>query len=172
VIARNLIHQGARPEMIDYIVRRYVEINNARIHAAQIKKYGMELYQLSDEILALEKEVRAKGATALELAIVHGRYIYDNPQWMIDVLPLLVHVHAKFYDMVEDGRGGYTDPNVDTEGAVRVLRDGGYGGYLSSEYEGPFITAMYGGLDSVPFLDECEAVSRHQLLLKSILDEK
>jgi hypothetical protein len=31
---------------------------------------------------------------------------------------------------------------------------------------------MFGGLDSVPFLDECEAVSRHQRLLKSILGEK
>lgn len=172
VITKNLIKQGANPEIVDYIVKRYIEINDARIHAAQVKKYGMEMLQVSSEMKALEEEVRKMGGKELEIFLVNGRYNYDNPQWMVEVLPLIVHVHAKFYDMIEDGKGGYTDPNIDTEGAVRVLRDGGYDGYLSSEYEAPFIAAMAGGMEPAEFLDECESVRRHQILLKSIIDKK
>ncbi len=172
VLTQNLINRGAKPEIVDYIVKRYVEIHEARFNATEVKKYGMELLQINDEMRVLEEEVKKMGGGQFEVAIVRGRYNYDNPQWMLDVLPLIIHVHAKFYDMVEDGKGGYTDPNVDTERAVRVLRDGGYDGYLTSEYEGPFITSMFGGLHGLEFLDECEAVRRHQVFLKSILDAK
>lgn len=172
IMTRNLIRQGANPEIVEYIVKRYIEINDARIHATQIKKYGMEMMQISDEMRALEDEVKKMGATEKEISLIYGRYNYDDPKWMVEVLPLIVHVHAKFYDMVEDGNGGYTDPNVDTEGAVRVLRDAGYDGYLSSEYEAPFYTYMYGGMDPIDILDEREAVRRHQILLRKILSEK
>lgn len=172
VLCDNLIHQGANPEIVNYIVKRYSEIMDARINAAIVKKFGMELLKVSDEINALAEEVRKMGAAEKEIQIIYGRYCYDNPQWMVDVLPLIVHVHAKFYDMVEDGKGGYTDPNIDTERAVRVLRDGGYDGYLSSEYEGPFIETLFGGLDPLPLIGENESVRRHQLFLRSILDEK
>lgn len=170
VLTENLIRRGANRAIIDYIVKRYQEIHSARIHATEVKKYGMELYQINDEIMALEEEVKRMGATEMELLVIRGRYNYDDPRWMADVLPLIVHVHGKFYDMVEDGRGGYTDPNVDTETAVRVLRDAGYDGTISSEYEAPFITTMFGGLDPLPYLDECEAVRRHQHLLHSMVD--
>lgn len=47
-------------------------------------------------------------------------------------LPRTVHVHAKLYDVDEEGR----DRRLDWERIMRILTDGGYRGFLSIEYEG------------------------------------
>ncbi|MGB6894787.1 MAG: sugar phosphate isomerase/epimerase family protein [Dehalococcoidia bacterium] len=47
-------------------------------------------------------------------------------------LPHAVHVHAKLYDVDEEGR----DRRLDWERIMRILTDGGYRGFLSIEYEG------------------------------------
>jgi sugar phosphate isomerase/epimerase len=56
-----------------------------------------------------------------------------DPADLADVMPYIVHVHAKFWDMTDE----LTDPHVPYEAVVRALVDGGYRGSLSSEYEGP-----------------------------------
>ncbi len=55
-----------------------------------------------------------------------------DPRDMLAIMPHVFHVHAKFWDMNED----LTDPHVPWESIIPVLREGGYAGYLSSEYEG------------------------------------
>jgi sugar phosphate isomerase/epimerase len=55
-----------------------------------------------------------------------------DPRDMLAIMPHVFHVHAKFWDMSED----LTDPHVPWESIIPVLREGGYSGYLSSEYEG------------------------------------
>jgi len=47
-------------------------------------------------------------------------------------LPHAVKVHAKFYDVDEEGR----DRRLDWERIMRILTEGGYRGFLSIEYEG------------------------------------
>lgn len=52
-----------------------------------------------------------------------------------DLLPIMdhvVHIHAKFWDMTED----IQDPHIPWEPIIDVLRESGFSGYLSSEYEG------------------------------------
>ena len=41
-------------------------------------------------------------------------------------------MHAKFTDMNDD----HTEPHIPWESIIPVLREGGFRGYLSSEYEG------------------------------------
>lgn len=172
VLTNNFIKNGAKPEIVEFIVKRYIEMQQERISATQIKKHGMEVLTPTKEMMSLADEVIKMGGSHWELLLLRGPYSYDNPDWMVEVLPLIVHVHGKFYDMVDDGNGGYTDPNVDTENVVRVLRDNGYNEYISSEYEAYRLTAMFGGMDPLPYLEECEAVRRHQILLKRIIDEQ
>lgn len=54
------------------------------------------------------------------------------PEEWLDIMPQIFHVHAKFYDIDENG----DEPAMDIPRIVRQFVEGGYRGYLSSEWEG------------------------------------
>nr|7DNM_A Chain A, AP_endonuc_2 domain-containing protein [Arthrobacter globiformis NBRC 12137]7DNM_P Chain P, AP_endonuc_2 domain-containing protein [Arthrobacter globiformis NBRC 12137]7DNN_A Chain A, AP_endonuc_2 domain-containing protein [Arthrobacter globiformis NBRC 12137]7DNN_P Chain P, AP_endonuc_2 domain-containing protein [Arthrobacter globiformis NBRC 12137] len=54
------------------------------------------------------------------------------PEEWLDIMPQIFHVHAKFYDIDENGN----EPAMDIPRIVRQFVKGGYRGYLSSEWEG------------------------------------
>jgi sugar phosphate isomerase/epimerase len=76
------------------------------------------------------------GDPSPELAAQVGREMSkpmnEDPADLVDLLPYVFHVHAKFWDMNDD----LTDPHVPYDAIVKVLAEGGYEGSLSSEYEG------------------------------------
>ena len=56
----------------------------------------------------------------------------EDPADLLELMPFVFHVHAKFWDMTDE----LTDPHVPYDEVVRVLVEGGYKGSLSGEYEG------------------------------------
>lgn len=60
---------------------------------------------------------------------MHG---HVNPNEWSDIMPQIMHVHAKFYDIDDQGN----EPAIDYPELVRVFVEGGYRGYWSSEWEG------------------------------------
>ncbi|GAB3612925.1 C-glycoside deglycosidase beta subunit domain-containing protein [Humibacter ginsengisoli] len=60
---------------------------------------------------------------------MHGHV--DPHEWA-DIMPQILHVHAKFYDIDENGQ----EPAIDYPELVKVFVEGGYRGYWSSEWEG------------------------------------
>jgi sugar phosphate isomerase/epimerase len=60
---------------------------------------------------------------------MHG---HVSPTEWADIMPQIMHVHAKFYDIDEQGN----EPAIDYPELVRVFVEGGYRGYWSSEWEG------------------------------------
>ncbi|MFJ2620485.1 sugar phosphate isomerase/epimerase family protein [Glutamicibacter sp. NPDC087344] len=54
------------------------------------------------------------------------------PEEWLDIMPQIFHVHAKFYDIDQDGN----EPAMDIPRIVRQFVRGGYQGFLSSEWEG------------------------------------
>jgi sugar phosphate isomerase/epimerase len=60
---------------------------------------------------------------------MHGHI--DPKEWS-DIMPRIVHVHAKFYDIDADGN----EPSIDYPALVREFVRGGYSGFFSSEWEG------------------------------------
>ena len=60
---------------------------------------------------------------------MHG---HVSPREWADIMPQILHVHAKFYDIDDDGN----EPAIDYPELVRVFVEGGYHGYWSSEWEG------------------------------------
>lgn len=60
---------------------------------------------------------------------MHG---HIDPREWADIMPQILHVHAKFYDIDEQGQ----EPAIDYPELVRVFVEGGYRGYWSSEWEG------------------------------------
>lgn len=60
---------------------------------------------------------------------MHG---HVSPKEWADIMPQIMHVHAKFYDIDDHGN----EPAIDYPELVRVFVEGGYRGYWSSEWEG------------------------------------
>ncbi|MGP9606217.1 sugar phosphate isomerase/epimerase family protein [Glutamicibacter sp. 287] len=54
------------------------------------------------------------------------------PEEWLDIMPQIFHVHAKFYDIDHEGN----EPAMDIPRIVRQFVQGGYKGFLSSEWEG------------------------------------
>ena len=77
------------------------------------------------------------------------------------LVPYSHHIHAKFYDMTED----YRESTIPYDQIVQVLIEGGYDGYMVSEYEGQRIT------QDVLETDSCEQVRRQHVMLKRLLSE-
>jgi hypothetical protein len=73
---------------------------------------------------------------------MHGR---QDPRRWSEIIDRVVHVHAKFYGIDENG----DEPSIDNAAIVGVLLDGGYTGYISSEWEGHAYTDAVSGWDMV-----------------------
>ncbi len=87
---------------------------------------------------------------------------------MRDLAQHITHVHAKFYEMseVEGAPGTYEDISIDYVAAIGALRDGGFNGYVNSEYEGQ---RYYQDRTRADLMDEAEQVRRHQEMLARLI---
>ncbi len=88
---------------------------------------------------------------------MHG---HVAPAEWADIMPQILHVHAKFYDIDESGE----EPAIDYPELVRVFVAGGYRGYWSSEWEGHAFAEL-GEVD--PLL----LVRRQHDLIRSVMQE-
>jgi sugar phosphate isomerase/epimerase len=86
---------------------------------------------------------------------MHGKV--DPREWA-DIMPQIVHVHAKFYDIDESGN----EPAIDYPELVRVFVEGGYSGFFSSEWEGHAFADL-GEADPIDLVRK-----QHDLIRRSI----
>ncbi|MGY1672611.1 sugar phosphate isomerase/epimerase family protein [Geodermatophilus sp. SYSU D00710] len=99
----------------------------------------------------LERRAAEAGATPPQIGnlkmlfTMHGRM---TPERWAEFFPHVVHVHGKFYGIVE-GPDGLTDPSIDWPAVARVLREQGYTGYVSSEYEAHAYSDRYSAFDQI-----------------------
>jgi sugar phosphate isomerase/epimerase len=143
------LRDGAREEIISHIVGSY----DAAAAAGQtLKALG-----------GLSSEVESMGGTALELRAAGQamRHIWTDPKRLRDFMPYIHHVHAKFWEMTPDGH----EYSIPYDELIPVLAEGGYSGYLSSEYEGQR------WLQDTDDVDEVEQVRRQQEMFSRILGE-
>lgn len=113
VVSERAIRDGARPELVDYVVKTYDDHGDT--HALMdIMNY------------------RHGGPVEVGLARQATHFIWSDPKAMVEHMPLIRHVQAKFYEMTDEG----TEYSIPYERIVPVLIEGGFTGYLSSEYEG------------------------------------
>ncbi|MEY4618516.1 MAG: hypothetical protein RL101_702 [Actinomycetota bacterium] len=55
-----------------------------------------------------------------------------KPEEWNDIMHQVVHIHAKFFDMNDDG----SVEAIDYEKHTKIFAEGGFDGYISSEWEG------------------------------------
>ena len=71
----------------------------------------------------------------------------------------IVHIHGKFYDVTEE----LEETTIPYYDVITTLKEAGYDGYISSEYEGNRHIQDYMEVDSIM------QVSRHQQMMKNII---
>ncbi len=90
-----------------------------------------------------------------------------RPEDIIEVIPYIVSMHGKFYNMTEiPGRPGcYEDKAIDYETPMKYLRENGFDGYIDSEFEGQRDQQDIGYENLV---DEVDQVRKHHEMLKRL----
>lgn len=111
-----------------------------------------------------EEDVRGMGGNEKDLQALSSinRLVYDDPEWLREVLPYTKHIHGKFYEMTED----YQESSIDYANAIRVLLDAGWDGYISSEYEGQ---RHYFDIGCDTYMDPVEQCRRHHVMIKNLI---
>jgi hypothetical protein len=114
--------KGVSDELLGLIAERWDELHTRDFEP------GQEIGRLIE--LAHR---HGAGDHAVNLAVfavgIHG---HQDPQSWQEILDDVVHVHGKFFAIDEAGR----DPVVTFEELLPIFADGGYTGFVSSEYEG------------------------------------
>ncbi|MGV9967851.1 hypothetical protein ACWDU3_28530 [Streptomyces olivaceus] len=85
-----------------------------------------------------------------------------------ELAPHVIHVHGKFNNMspVPAKPGQFHEISIDYHAAIGALKDGGFDGYINSEYEGQRYFQDRGRED---MMDEVDQVRRHQEMLERLL---
>jgi sugar phosphate isomerase/epimerase len=140
IISERFVRDGAHEKVVEHIVSRY---------------------DSHEPLEGLEHEVEKLGGNERDIALARQaqHYIYADPRQLLEQMPRIFHVHAKFYEMLPD----YTEYSIPYEEIVPVFIEGGYSGYLSSEYEGNR------HIQDVHEVDSVVQVRRHQVMLKRLL---
>jgi hypothetical protein len=130
----------------------------------EIARFITEAYNSHTGLEHIGDDVKKMGGTQTEInnAIGASRFINTDPRRMLDFMPYIFHIHAKFYEMLPE----YREYSIPYEDIVPVLIEGGFEGYLSSEYEGNR------HIQDAFEVDSTEQVRRQQEMLKHLLGEE
>lgn len=104
----------------------------------------------------VQRRGAARGATPQQLGRLNmtlSMFSKQSPEQWREVMPRVVHIHGKFYGFDANGE----EPSIDYAALMRVFRDGGYDGFMSSEWEGHAYTDEFSG---------SEMVKQHQILCR------
>ena len=90
-----------------------------------------------------------------------------RPEDIKEIIPYILSIHGKFYNMTEiPGQPGhYEDKCIDYETPMKYLIEGGFDGYIDSEFEGQRDQQDMG---EEGLVDEVEQVRRHHEMLRRL----
>ena len=125
-------------------------------------------YELDDMIRVLGEKYPEHGLAESEIERMSLHRSSADPEDMIDIIPYIVSIHGKFYNMTEiPGKPGcYEDTCIDYETPMKYLKQYGYDGYINSEYEGQR-DQQDRGMEYLP--DDVEQVRRHHEMLRRLI---
>ena len=142
VLVERFRRMGVPDEIADYIAKAYDD----RV--------------LSEYVIHNVREMGGEGP-AIAMAETSRHNAAYEPKRMLDYMPRIHNIHGKFYQMNED----YVEPSIPYDEIVKVLQQGGYDGYICSEYEGNR------WIEDVEEPDSVEQVRRQQVMLARLLGE-
>jgi len=145
VTAARMLRDGALTQpMIDFIDKANAEKMPEDKAMAEFKKMA------GDNDMAIYFFQGAYGPTAMQ-----------NPKDLLPIMPHIYNIHGKFYEMTED----LVEYSIPYDEVIPVLIQGGYDGYIDSEYEGQR------QIQDITEVDSCEQVRRQHVMLRRLLGE-
>lgn len=134
--------------------------NGAPRHIADYIEKAYEDRTLSEYIVMNVREMGGEGAAMAMAETLRHNAAYE-PKRMLDFMGRIHNVHGKFYEMTED----LVEPSIPYDEIVQVLKQGGYTGYICSEYEGNR------WIEDAHPVESVEQVRRQQVMLTRLIDE-
>jgi sugar phosphate isomerase/epimerase len=113
-IVEQQMKQGARKEILDFIISSYQ------------KQIGFQK--------TMEEVIKMGGNEAEQRFASPGgmyHFSYNDPKDLSIIAPYIYHVHSKFFEITDEMKS----PEIPYHLIIQTLKDIGYTGYLSSEYE-------------------------------------
>jgi sugar phosphate isomerase/epimerase len=134
------IRNGVPQKIADYIEKAYAD----RV--------------LSEYVVNNVREMGGTGpAIAMAETLRHNAAF--EPKRMLDFMDMIHNIHGKFYEVTED----LVEPSIPYDEIVAVLNEGGYDGYICSEYEGNR------WIEDACEVDSVEQVRRQQAMLERLI---
>ncbi|HKT86039.1 MAG TPA: TIM barrel protein [Novosphingobium sp.] len=158
---------GFLPDM-GMFLKHYPRVWSAKFRrmgvSDKIADYIEKAYE--DRVLAdyVVLEVQQMGGSGPALGMVEGlrHNAAFEPKRMLDFMPMIHNIHGKFYEMTED----YIEPSIPYDEIIAVLKQGGYNGYVCSEYEGNR------WIEDLEEPNSVEQVRRHHVMLAKLIGEE
>lgn len=108
-----------------------------------------------DEFARRAAAAKYEPASISRLGVLFSMLIKQDPRVWLQIMPQIIHVHCKFYDFDAEGN----ETTVPYDKLFPIFVEGGYSGYMSSEWEGHMYSRGSG----------IEAVQKHHALARRIL---
>ena len=136
------LRMGVPRKIADYIEQAYADRVLAEYVVLNVREMGGE-----GPALAMAETLRHNAAF--------------EPKRMLDHMQRIHNIHGKFYQVTED----LVEPSIPYDRIVSVLKEGGYDGYICSEYEGNR------WIEDAHEVDSVEQVRRQHAMLKRLIGE-
>lgn len=108
-----------------------------------------------EEFTVRASEQHADPTIVSALAVMFNILSPQDPRAWLDIMPQVIHVHGKCYDFDEHG----SEPSIPYEALLPVFVEGGYQGYISTEWEGH----MYSDAPALGMIEKHHALCRRIL---------
>jgi len=151
IVKERYRREGMKPEIIEYLANGYDTGTLPSTH------------ELGRSNNALAEKVLAMGGREMDIfwAMMGTHGIYADPSLLKEYIPYTSHIHGKCYDLLPE----YREYSIPYEEIIPLLIEGGYSGYIDTEYEGNR------WIQDAIEVDSTEQVRRHQVMLKRLLGE-
>jgi len=123
--------------------------------AVNIWRQPKDAQQKREEFTALAQARHVDPTIISALAVMFSILSTQEPRAWLEIMPQVIHIHGKCYDF--DDRG--IETAIPYEELIPVFAEGGYSGYMSTEWEGHLYSQASG----------FENVRRHQALCRRLL---
>ncbi|MCA9952995.1 MAG: hypothetical protein KDE48_25275 [Anaerolineales bacterium] len=165
----HLLNEGETP--LGLIDMSFHTAGNLRVEFKQYLETGNCQSQLVDLFSGVKRfsDERVPQASNMDYIVVAEALMLSrtSPDILRQLADHVVSVHAKFYNMspIPDHPGQFQDIAIDYESGIAALQQGGFQGYVNSEYEGQRYWQDRWRAD---MMDEVEQVRRHQEMLRRL----